>query len=152
MSASASRRDNNDLSLARSAWGKRLVSGVSLTTDNLTLPRTVPYGMAHLGWRCLTLRERARAYCRIGFQPVFPSPCPRRTTVAGGALPDRKQAGSLFYIGLRRVERWLERPRHFLPGYNRTVPPGQAVASVGCQCQLQKVDCPSIGSSDFPAS
>jgi hypothetical protein len=49
--------------------------------------------------------------------------------VAGGALPDRKQAGSLFYIGYRRVERC---PRHFVPGYDRTVPPGQAVAGVRC--------------------
>jgi hypothetical protein len=34
--------------------------------------------------------------------------------------------------------------RHHVPGYDRIVPPGQAVASVGCQCQQEKADCPKI--------
>jgi hypothetical protein len=59
-----------------------------------------------------THRERATAHCRIGFQPVFlvhvsglRLQIPWTNAVAGDALPDRKQAGSLFYIGLQPVER-----------------------------------------------
>ena len=63
MSASASRRDNTDRSLARSAWESVDEIPLGLATPD----HTVPYGTALLGWRC---------------------------------------------------------PRHFVPGYDRTVPPG----------------------------
>ena len=96
MSASASRRDNTDRSLARSAWEKRPSKEPS---------RRVRYDREQLDPE-VCLVEMCGVFVQKG----------KRQSVRTPARITPYPTGRLFWGGAF--------PRHFVPGYDRTVPPG----------------------------
>src|SRR5580704_15146520 len=107
MSEIASRRDNSDRSLARSAWE-------SVPRKN----RPVGYGM--IG------RSESQRYFSSKCAPCFGFSFPVRNFVT----PIIQSVRTLHESDrtLRDGSFGWRGPRHFVPGYDRTVPPGRGLA------------------------